>query len=105
MFRGMSRIDARTNCEAVKVYPKNKTVDLCGGKTREKSEQPKILIHLIATLTCLAAFAGCATTPRTAERLQYAPAASILRPHRVAATFITHSKSRLHIEGDTGITA
>jgi len=47
-----------------------------------KSEQPKRFIHLIATLTCLACFAGCATTPRTAGRLQYAPAASILREAR-----------------------
>jgi hypothetical protein len=47
-----------------------------------KFEQPKISIHLIAALTCLASFAGCATTPRTAERLQYAPAASILREAR-----------------------
>src|SRR5438876_6050829 len=47
-----------------------------------KFEQAKISIHLIAALTSLASFAGCATTPRTAERLQYAPAASILREAR-----------------------
>jgi pimeloyl-ACP methyl ester carboxylesterase len=38
--------------------------------------------RLIAAATCLAFFAGCATTPQTAGRLQYAPAASILREAR-----------------------
>jgi len=38
--------------------------------------------RLIAAATCLAFFAGCATTPQTAGRLQYTPAASILREAR-----------------------
>jgi pimeloyl-ACP methyl ester carboxylesterase len=37
---------------------------------------------VIGAVTCLAFFAGCATTPRTAGRLQYAPAASIMREAR-----------------------
>jgi triacylglycerol esterase/lipase EstA (alpha/beta hydrolase family) len=46
--------------------------------------QPKISIgtRLIACATCLAFFAGCATTPQTAGRLQYAPAEGILREAR-----------------------
>jgi pimeloyl-ACP methyl ester carboxylesterase len=39
-------------------------------------------IHLIAGVTCLAFLAGCATTPQTANRVQYAPAESILREAR-----------------------
>ena len=39
-------------------------------------------LQLIAVATCLAFFAGCATTPQTAGRLQYGPAASILREAR-----------------------
>jgi NADPH-dependent 2,4-dienoyl-CoA reductase/sulfur reductase-like enzyme/rhodanese-related sulfurtransferase len=35
MFRAMFVIDARTNCEAVKIDPKNKTVDLRNVKTGE----------------------------------------------------------------------
>src|ERR1700758_694302 len=38
--------------------------------------------RLIAAATSLVFFAGCATTPQTAGRLQYAPAASILREAR-----------------------
>jgi pimeloyl-ACP methyl ester carboxylesterase len=38
--------------------------------------------RLIAAATCLAFFAGCATTQQTAGRLQYTPAASILREAR-----------------------
>ena len=47
-------------------------------------KHPKISIpiHVIAATTCLALFAGCATTPQTAGRLQYAPAASIMREAR-----------------------
>jgi pimeloyl-ACP methyl ester carboxylesterase len=43
-----------------------------------------IWIRLIAAETCLAFFAGCATTPQTAGRLQYAPAAGIMREARSA---------------------
>src|SRR5438093_2506497 len=39
-------------------------------------------LQVIATGTYLAFFAGCATTPQTAGRLQYGPAASILREAR-----------------------
>src|SRR5437667_12881545 len=41
-----------------------------------------IRIRVIAAGTCLAFFAGCATTPQTASRLQYAPAASIMKEAR-----------------------
>src|SRR6266404_1683776 len=41
-----------------------------------------IWIRLIAAGTCLAFFAGCATTPQTAGRLQYGPAANTLREAR-----------------------
>src|SRR5437899_9603164 len=41
-----------------------------------------IWIRLMAAATCLAFFAGCATTPQTAGRLQYAPAAGIMREAR-----------------------
>ena len=39
-------------------------------------------IRIIAAITCVAFLVGCATTPQTAGRLQYAPAASILREAR-----------------------
>jgi pimeloyl-ACP methyl ester carboxylesterase len=38
--------------------------------------------RLTAAVTCLAFFAGCATTPQTAGRFQYAPAAKSLREAR-----------------------
>src|SRR5436189_2472510 len=41
-----------------------------------------IRIRVSAAITCLAFFAGCATTPQTAGRLQYAPAASLMREAR-----------------------
>ena len=41
-----------------------------------------IWIRPIAAATCLAFFAGCATTPQTAGHLQYGPAASIMREAR-----------------------
>src|SRR5205814_538473 len=49
-----------------------------------KFRDPKIPVRfrVITAATCLALFAGCATTPQTASRLQYAPAASILREAR-----------------------
>jgi pimeloyl-ACP methyl ester carboxylesterase len=47
-----------------------------------KHSKASIRLRLIAAATCLAFFAGCATTPKTAGRLQYAPAASILREAR-----------------------
>jgi pimeloyl-ACP methyl ester carboxylesterase len=47
-----------------------------------KHSKTSVRIRLIAAATCLAFFAGCATTPQTAGRLQYAPAASILREAR-----------------------
>jgi pimeloyl-ACP methyl ester carboxylesterase len=39
-------------------------------------------IRVIAAVTCLAFFAGCATTPQTARRLQYGPAANYIRDAR-----------------------
>jgi triacylglycerol esterase/lipase EstA (alpha/beta hydrolase family) len=47
-------------------------------------KQPKISIRtrLITVGTCLAFFAGCATAPQTAGRLQYGPAANILHEAR-----------------------
>jgi pimeloyl-ACP methyl ester carboxylesterase len=41
-----------------------------------------IQIRVIAAITCVAFLAGCATTPQTAGRLQYPPAANILREAR-----------------------
>ena len=41
-----------------------------------------VRIRFIAAGTCIAFFAGCATTPQTAGRLQYGPAANILREAR-----------------------
>jgi pimeloyl-ACP methyl ester carboxylesterase len=48
--------------------------------------KPKIpiQIRIIAAITCVAFLVGCATAPQTAGRLQYAPAASILREARSA---------------------
>lgn len=46
---------------------------------RSKTPLP---IRFIAATTCLAFFVGCATTPQTASRLQYAPAAGTLREAR-----------------------
>src|SRR6185437_3310306 len=47
-----------------------------------KNSKTSIPIRVSAAITCLAFFAGCATTPRTAGRLQYAPAADIMREAR-----------------------
>jgi pimeloyl-ACP methyl ester carboxylesterase len=47
-----------------------------------KHSKTSIRIRVSAAITCLAFFAGCATTPQTAGRLQYAPAASVLREAR-----------------------
>jgi pimeloyl-ACP methyl ester carboxylesterase len=47
-----------------------------------KHSKASIRIRVIAAATCLAFFTGCATTPQTAGRLQYAPAASIVREAR-----------------------
>ena len=44
-----------------------------------KCSKTPIRLRLIASITCLAFFAGCATTPQTA---QYAPAANSLREAR-----------------------
>jgi pimeloyl-ACP methyl ester carboxylesterase len=49
---------------------------------KSKHSKASVRLRLIAAGTCLAFFAGCATTPQTAGRLQYAPAASILREAR-----------------------
>ncbi len=47
-----------------------------------KHSKTSIRIRVIGAITCLAFFAGCATTPQTAGRLQYAPAAKSLREAR-----------------------
>jgi pimeloyl-ACP methyl ester carboxylesterase len=47
-----------------------------------KHSKAPIRLRLIGAGTCVAFFAGCATTPQTAGRLQYAPAASSLREAR-----------------------
>jgi pimeloyl-ACP methyl ester carboxylesterase len=41
-------------------------------------------IRLIATVTCVAFFAGCATAPQTARGPQYSPTASLMREARSA---------------------
>src|SRR5258707_9066469 len=47
-----------------------------------KHSKTSVRIRVSAAITCLAFFAGCATTPQTAGRLQYGPAASTLREAR-----------------------
>ena len=47
-----------------------------------KSSRTPIRLRLIAAGTCLVFLAGCATTPQTAGRLQYGPAANTLREAR-----------------------
>jgi hypothetical protein len=47
-----------------------------------KHSKTSIRIRFIAAGTCLAFFAGCATTPQTTSRPQYAPAANTLREAR-----------------------
>jgi pimeloyl-ACP methyl ester carboxylesterase len=47
-----------------------------------KHSKTSIRIRVSAAITCLAFFAGCATTPRTAGRLRYAPAAGIMKQAR-----------------------
>src|SRR5438132_2755798 len=47
-----------------------------------KHSKTSIRIRVIAAGTCLAFFAGCATTPQTAGRLQYGPAARIMKEAR-----------------------
>src|SRR5437899_10225293 len=47
-----------------------------------KDSTASIRLRLIAAGTCLAFLAGCATTPQTAGRLQYGPAANTLREAR-----------------------
>src|SRR5947199_6226674 len=49
---------------------------------KPKCSKTPIRLRLIAAGTCLAFFAGCATTPQTAGRLQYGPAANALREAR-----------------------
>jgi pimeloyl-ACP methyl ester carboxylesterase len=46
------------------------------------NDKQSIGTRVVAAATCVAFFAGCATTPQTAGRLQYAPAASIVREAR-----------------------
>jgi triacylglycerol esterase/lipase EstA (alpha/beta hydrolase family) len=47
-----------------------------------KHSETSIRIRVIAAGTCLAFFVGCATTPQTAGRLQYGPAASVMKEAR-----------------------
>src|SRR6266850_4646993 len=47
-----------------------------------KHSKTSVRFRLSAAITCLAFFAGCATTPQTAGRLQYGPAAGIMREAR-----------------------
>src|SRR6058998_2047038 len=47
-----------------------------------KRSKTPICIRFIAAATCLAFFAGCATTPQMSGRLQYGPAASIMKEAR-----------------------
>jgi len=47
-----------------------------------KHSKTFIRIRVSAAITCLAFFAGCATTPRTTDRLQYGPAAGIMKEAR-----------------------
>ncbi len=47
-------------------------------------ENAKVSIRLIATVTCLALFASCATAPQTARGPEYVPTASLMREARSA---------------------
>ena len=47
-----------------------------------KHSKISIPIRLIAAITCVAFFVGCATTPRTVRGPEYAPAANMLRTAR-----------------------
>src|SRR5947209_19500958 len=47
-----------------------------------KQSKISIRTRLIGAATCLAFYAGCATTPQMAGRLQYGPAAGIMREAR-----------------------
>jgi pimeloyl-ACP methyl ester carboxylesterase len=47
-----------------------------------KPENTRISIRLIAAVTSLAFFAGCATAPQTARSPEYAPTASVMREAR-----------------------
>src|SRR4029077_4189511 len=47
-----------------------------------KPEDTRISIRLIAAVTCLAFFAGCATAPQAARGPEYAPTASVMREAR-----------------------
>src|SRR5213592_952879 len=49
---------------------------------KPKCSKTPIRLRLIAAGTCLAFLAGCATTPQTAGRLQYGPAANLMREAR-----------------------
>src|SRR5204862_3278614 len=51
-------------------------------RTNPKPSKTSVRIRVSAAITCIAFFAGCATTPQTAGRLQYAPAASLMREAR-----------------------
>src|SRR5436190_11906809 len=47
-----------------------------------KTSETSIRIRVIAAATCLTFLVGCATTPQTAGRLQYGPAANIMKEAR-----------------------
>src|SRR3954454_5586391 len=47
-------------------------------------ENAKVPFRLIATVTCVALFASCATAPQTARGPEYAPTASLMREARSA---------------------
>ncbi len=49
-----------------------------------KPEKTKTSIRLIASVTCIAFFAGCATAPQTARGPEYAPTATLMREARSA---------------------
>ena len=50
-----------------------------------KSSKTPIRLRLIASITCLSVFAGCATTPQTARGPEYAPTADMMREARSAS--------------------
>src|SRR4026209_1471255 len=49
-----------------------------------KHSKTSVQIRVSAAITCLAFFAGCATTPQTARGPEYAPTASLMREARSA---------------------
>jgi pimeloyl-ACP methyl ester carboxylesterase len=60
-------------------------------------ENAKVSIRLIAAITCLVFFAGCATAPQTRRGPEYAPTASIMREAR-SANFSVEKRAAYYLQ-------